>query len=98
MVRKATENDVVSISKSYTATSKGILLIFCAFNYSKSKSESIKRNGTAISPVATKTAYHASITYYTVPVKKGDIVNLSISASNNANSDLFASYFMAIAR
>ena len=100
MVRKATAGSIVSVSKTYAATSKGILLIFCSFNYSSSYSDVVKLNGVKISPVSTKTAYLCRVSMYSISVEKGDNITISASASNetSANESIHAAYFMVLAK
>ena len=92
--RKSTTSGIASLSKSYEADEDGILLIFCAIAYTATRTETIALNGTKISPNFTKSAGHSSTSLYNIPVKKGDNINLSLSATNTANYEIFVSYFM----
>ncbi len=98
IVRKSSESDVASISKSYTVTEKGTLLIFSAIVYTANMNDSLTVNGKRLSPNFTKTASGVYASFYNIPVKKGDSIKLSLSASNIANYTIATSYFMAIAK
>lgn len=100
MIRKATTDSVVSVSKTYTATSKGILLIFCSLVYLSSYSDVVKLNGAKISPVSTKTQYQCRVSLYSISIEKGDKITISASASNesSSNESIHAAYFMVLAK
>jgi len=96
MVQKSYTNDVASVSKAYAVTADGTLLVFCSITHTKSKSDLITLNGTKITPTHQKSASGSYIALYNIPVKEGDNINLSLSATNVANYNISTSYFMAI--
>lgn len=99
IARKALSGSIASVSKSYTATSKGTLLVFCSFVYTGSYSDAVKLNGTNISPVSVKTAYQCRISMYSIPVEKEDKITVSVSSSSgSSNESNHAGYFMAFAK
>lgn len=92
---KNTTSGIASISKSYTATKKGTLLIFCAITYTKSKSNRVTLNGAEIQPSFAETGSGTYDIFYNIPVKKGDIIEVFLSATNSANYNIHTAYFMA---
>ncbi len=92
--RKATTNDVASISKTHAADEDGTIMVFCSIMYTGSKSESITLNGSKKSPSFTESASRSSISLYKIPVKKGDNIKIALSATNTANYEIFVAYFM----
>ncbi len=96
MVQKGHTNDVASVSKTYTVTLDGTLLIFCSITYTKDKLDTITLNGTKITPMCQKSASGEYTALYNIPVKEGDDIKLSLSATNVANYNIATSYFMII--
>ena len=95
IVVKSRTDDVASLAKSYAATKRGTLLIFCTITYTKGKSNRVTLNGAEIQPSYTETGNGTYDAFYNIPVKKGDKIEVALSATNIANYNIHTAYFMA---
>lgn len=71
------------------------MLIFCTITYTKGKSNRVTLNGAEIQPSYTETGNGTYDAFYNIPVKKGDKIEVALSATNIANYNIHTAYFMA---